>query len=183
MSDLIYRELAQSELVRLREIDRSERVVVGYRVSRGELEAVAVDWDIPTFQSGDVGTHTVVAQLRFCERHLAAGGCAVGAFHREALVGIGLVTPEIRPGVAQLAYLHVSRSYRKRGVATRLVEELIRFAVRAGAGQLYVSSTPSESAVEFYRSRGFRLVKPLPELYELEPEDIHMIMDLPGAPP
>jgi N-acetylglutamate synthase-like GNAT family acetyltransferase len=57
-----------------------------------------------------------------------------------------------------------------------LVEEAIAQARRDGAERLYVSATPSESAVGFYLEQGFAPVKePLPELYELEPEDIHMV--------
>jgi hypothetical protein len=38
-----------------------------------------------------------------------------------------------------------------------------------------VSATPSESAVGIYLRMGFEPVdEPLVELYELEPEDIHM---------
>jgi hypothetical protein len=41
--------------------------------------------------------------------------------------------------------------------------------------RMYVSATPSESAVGFYLRHGFTPVAdPLPELFELEPEDIHM---------
>ena len=48
-----------------------------------------------------------------------------------------------------------------------------------GADQLYVSAVPSESAVGFYRSQGFRLADEVhPDLYELEPDDIHMIKEL-----
>ena len=48
-----------------------------------------------------------------------------------------------------------------------------------GARQLYVSATPSESAVGFYRSRGFiPTVTPIPELLEHEPEDVHMTLAL-----
>lgn len=179
MSELEYRRLQAGELVKLREIDRSERVTLRYRVVQGELQTAAVDWDVPTFRSNDEGPHTIAAQVQFCERHLAAGACAFGAFDADTLVGIALMTPAVRPGMAQLAYLQVSLAYRRVGVATRLVEELIRFAHESGARQVYVSSTPSQSAVGFYRSRGFHLTNPLPELHELEPDDIHMILDLP----
>jgi hypothetical protein len=48
-----------------------------------------------------------------------------------------------------------------------------------GARKLYVSATPSVSAVGFYRNRGFELAEEVnKELFELEPEDIHMIMKL-----
>jgi hypothetical protein len=44
---------------------------------------------------------------------------------------------------------------------------------------MYVSATPSESAVGFYLKHGFRLaIEPIPELFEEEPEDIHMLLDL-----
>ena len=92
-----------------------------------------------------------------------------------------LMTPGIRPGVAQLAYLHVSRLYRRRGVAARLARELMRCASEPGARRIYVSATPSESAVGFYRSPGFRPTDPMPELLELEPDDVHMIAELPGC--
>lgn len=52
----------------------------------------------------------------------------------------------------------------------------IRSGARAtGAEQIYVSATPSQSAVGIYMRFGFEPVEdPLPELYELEPDDIHM---------
>ena len=44
---------------------------------------------------------------------------------------------------------------------------------------MYVSATPSESAVGFYRSLGFEQVTAVnPQLFALEPEDIHMILPL-----
>jgi hypothetical protein len=40
---------------------------------------------------------------------------------------------------------------------------------------MVVSATPSLNTVRFYRGRGFEpMVEPLPELYDLEPEDVHM---------
>jgi len=40
--------------------------------------------------------------------------------------------------------------------------------------KLYVSSIPTKNSVDFYRSVGFELTSPIKELFELEPEDIHM---------
>ena len=49
----------------------------------------------------------------------------------------------------------------------------------AGAMALYVSATPSESAVGFYRRAGFKPTDtPHPDLLAEEPEDIHMILAL-----
>jgi len=40
---------------------------------------------------------------------------------------------------------------------------------------MVVSATPSVNTVRFYLSRGFEpMAEPIPELHELEPEDIHM---------
>ncbi len=40
---------------------------------------------------------------------------------------------------------------------------------------MVVSATPSANTVRFYLNRGFApMDEPLPELLELEPEDIHM---------
>jgi GNAT superfamily N-acetyltransferase len=176
---LEYRRLQPGELAKIRDIDRSERVTLSYQVRRGKICPVAVDWDVPAFRPDGNDAHSVGAQIAFCERHLSAGACAIGAFDSGTLAAIGLMTPAIRPGIAQLAYLHVALAYRRTGVASRLFDELLRVARESGARQVYVSATPSESAVGFYQSRGFQLTTPIPELYELEPEDIHMILDLP----
>jgi hypothetical protein len=44
---------------------------------------------------------------------------------------------------------------------------------------LYISATPSTHTVGFYRSLGCRLIaEPDPELFALEPEDIHFVCPL-----
>jgi hypothetical protein len=44
---------------------------------------------------------------------------------------------------------------------------------------LYVSATPSESALGFYRSLGARLADPVdPDLFAREPEDVHLVLEL-----
>jgi hypothetical protein len=46
----------------------------------------------------------------------------------------------------------------------------------ASPSGMYVSAVPSESAVGFYQSQGFEPTDtPIPTLFELEPEDIHMV--------
>ena len=179
MVDIHYRWMEKGELSRLADIDRTERVYTGYEVHDGKLQALAVDWDVPGFLREGSGEHSLAHQIEFCQDHLLAGGKMIGAFAGEKLAGIGILTPEIRPKIAQLAYLHVSRAYRRKGIATHLVREMIAYARQYGADWVYVSATPSGSAVGFYTSQGFRLCsEPLPELFELEPEDIHMILEL-----
>ena len=90
-------------------------------------------------------------------------------------VGIGVVVPHRRPGIAQLAFLHVSAPLRATGIGSRLSEQLEQIARTAGDSEMVVSATPSENTVHFYRRRGFEpMADPLVELSELEPEDVHM---------
>jgi GNAT superfamily N-acetyltransferase len=170
-----YRRLVAADLVRIGEIDRSERIDALYVQRGSRLEEKAGDRSAPAWFSEGEGEHSVAHQRAECERHLAAGGIALGAFADGQLVGIGVVTPHIRPGIAQLAFLHVSNAYRARGVGGHLSEELERLARDHGDTTMVVSATPSLNTVRFYRRRGFEpMAEPLPELYELEPEDVHM---------
>jgi hypothetical protein len=57
----------------------------------------------------------------------------------------------------------------------RLSAELELLARRGGDTEIVVSATPSENTVRFYLGRGYRpMAQPLPELLDLEPEDVHM---------
>ena len=106
---------------------------------------------------------------------IASGAVALGAFNGDRLVGIGVVLAHLRPGVAQLAYLHVSDGFRGRGIGARLCDELEGLAREAGDTSMVVSATPSYNTVGFYRRRGYEpMAEPFPELYDLEPEDVHM---------
>jgi len=179
MIDIHYHWMEERELPRLAEIDRAEKVYTGYEVHDGKLQARVVDWDVPGFLREGNGENSLAHQIEFCQRHLLAGGRMIGAFVGDKLAGIGILTPEVRPKMAQLAYLHVSQAYRRMGIARHLTQEMIAYARQDGADRVYVSATPSGSAVGFYRSQGFRLCPdPLPELFKLEPEDIHMVLEL-----
>ena len=67
------------------------------------------------------------------------------------------------------------RGFRGRGIGNRLSDELESLAREAGDHTMVVSATPSLNTVRFYRGRGYEpTAEPLPELYELEPEDVHL---------
>jgi ribosomal protein S18 acetylase RimI-like enzyme len=174
-----YRTMHKSELSRLAEIDRTEVIRVGYEVRDGELVEKAVVWDTPNFLPDGEGEHTVAEQIAFCESHMGRDAIAIGAFEGEALVAIGVLTPNIRPEMDQFSYLHVSASHRRKGIASAITRHLFEHTLARRSKRVYVSATPSQSAVGFYKSFGFDLVEePLPELYGLEPDDIHMILEL-----
>ena len=103
----------------------------------------------------------------------------IGAFAGDELVGLASLRYQLQPGMAQLTTLHVSQAYRRRGVASQLIVEVMRMAREAGAARLYVSAVPSESAIGFYTSLSFCPTDaPDPDMFALEPEDIHMVCEL-----
>ena len=103
-----------------------------------------------------------------------------GAFDKELLVGLVVYSPRLTTGMAQLAALFVSKDHRRQGIAAQALRgEAGRQAKRDGHARLYVSATPSESAVSFYQRQGFVPTQDTnAELYALEPEDIHMVKEL-----
>ena len=175
LRDIRFARLARADLVRIDDIDRTERIDTLYVQHGTELVEQPGDWSARAWTADGEGEHSVAAQRRACEHYLDAGGTALGAFDAERLVGIGVVVPRVRPEIAQLTYMHVSDGYRGRGIGARLSGDLERIARDAGATELVVSATPSENTVRFYLGRGFELdAEPLPELLELEPEDVHL---------
>jgi ribosomal protein S18 acetylase RimI-like enzyme len=172
------RPMKADEVNKLALIDRSERVETHYLLQDGQLVTEDVDWKVPPFYMDGESDHSLSHQISFCQSHLNAGGQMLGMFDGDVLAGIAVWTPNVRPALAQLAYLHVSRAYRRMGIARRLLATVEQAACDAGAQALYVSATPSGSAIGFYRSQGFAPAEPLPELFEMEPEDIHMVKPL-----
>jgi len=176
--NLTIRRMRSEGLERIRDIDRSEVIRVAYRQDGRAIVAFDVNWDDNGWLEGD-GEHSFGRMIRGARRQLDLGSTAIGAFDREKLAGIAIYRPRLTRSVAQLALLHVSHGYRRQGVASRLYDEILRMAREDGATHLYVSATPTESAVGFYTSKGFKPTdRPHPELLAEEPDDIHMVLEL-----
>jgi predicted N-acetyltransferase YhbS len=76
----------------------------------------------------------------------------------------------------QLKFLHVSKAYRKTGLGKQLFELARNTARERGAKMMYISATPSENTINFYLRLGCEVTPhPDPELFALEPEDIHLV--------
>ena len=175
MKAITCRQMEPGELDRLDEIDRTERIDSIY-IQDGEalMESIQL-FDVPPWSPTGTHPHSVPDQVGYLKWHVSQGASAFGAFIDDRLVGIGLVRPHIRPGIAQLSFLHVSHGYRGRGVGRRLVAELERAARAAGDSQMVVSATPTVRTVRFYMGCGYApMADPLPELFEEEPEDVHL---------
>lgn len=161
------RAMALSELARIAEIDRSERITQQYRQRSETLELIDVDIDAPRW--GQRGEATIDHRIDQWTRLISAGGVALGAFDFAVYMR---ASPE---GPANLAVLHVTKPWRRHGVARELTNEVVRLARAGGAQRLYVSATPTRGTVDFYMSQGFMPVAtPDERLFALEPDDIHM---------
>jgi predicted N-acetyltransferase YhbS len=173
--------LRADDVALVAEIDRSEHVDVQYAVVDGRLTEVPVAMvEIPPWDPTGSGEHSVAAHIRDCASVLDGGGVLLGAFDEEEVAGLAIVRATFEPELAWLASLHVSRPYRRRGAARALWGAAADFAVAAGARSMYVSATPTGSAVGFYLGQGCRLADPVhPDLFAAEPEDIHLICSLP----
>ena len=169
------RRLARTELSRVAEIDRTERIDVMYDQHGTQLVARHGNWRASAWDPEGHGAHSVEAQMHTLEHYVDAGGIALGAFSGGRLVGIGVVVPHLRPAIAQIAFLHVSEAFRAGGIGGRLSDELEQISRGANDSEMVVSATPSENTVRFYLGRGYELMaQPLPDLFGLEPEDVHM---------
>jgi ribosomal protein S18 acetylase RimI-like enzyme len=132
--------LPATDVGRLAEIDRSEQVRVGYTYRDGGLRAEEVDWRVPPWSAEGDGPHSLPTIIRFCAEHLEAGGVLLGALDGDRLAGVVLLRYRLTESMAQLAFLHVSREYRRQGIAAQLTEEMVRLARLDGARELYVSA-------------------------------------------
>lgn len=169
------RRLTRDELDGVANINREERIDLVYEQHGTKLVGRPGNWTSPRWDPHGSGEHSVKAHRLALEQYVDAGGIALGAFSEGQLVGIGLVLPHFQPAIAQLAFLHVDAAFRALGIGRLLSDELDLIARDAGAKEVVVSATPSQNTVRFYLGRGYQVTdQPLRELYELEPEDVHM---------
>ncbi|GIO70248.1 GNAT family N-acetyltransferase [Paenibacillus cookii] len=174
---MVIRELQLHESGLIRQIDRSETIGSIYKMKDGVLEALPAGHECPSWDEEQ--TREMIERF---EAELRSGGAAYGAFDGDALVGFGVLGHRFRGEQLdrlQVDLMYVSRAYRRQGIGTKLMEELADEARKRGASYLYISSTETESAVHFYMANGGRIADQVDEeLFELEPEDIHMLKKL-----
>lgn len=103
------RRLGRPELSRVVDIDRTERIDLLYEQRGNQLVERRGDWSASAWDPDGHGVHSVEAQRRALEHYVDAGGIALGAYSGKRLVGIGVVVPHLRPAIAQLAFLHVTK--------------------------------------------------------------------------
>ena len=163
----------------IREIDRSEHIDMQYTVVDGRIVGESVEFEVPPWDAEGHGDHSSARLIVEFRPVVEGGATLLGAFIDNRFAGIAIIDPSLEEETAWFAFLHVSRAYRRRGVASALWVAGEEIAANADATSMYVSATPSGSAVGFYISRGCRLAEPPHRaLLAKEPEDIHLICPL-----
>lgn len=175
--NLIYRQLSGDEAAQLRAIDRSERIEAVYYHRDGKLELEEKFYDMKGFPPGELDK--LVDRLILLYHR---GGYIIGVFNGSEIVGMAAVENILRGeqrNRLKLDILFVSAGYRKQGIGRMLVELARDKAREMGARQLYISATPSKNTVDFYLNLGCRITNTVDQvLFQLEPEDIHLELDL-----
>jgi predicted N-acetyltransferase YhbS len=155
------------------QIDRREIVQNIYVLQDGKLVLKPDYFDIQGWPPGEAELYTPI--LLDC---YDCGGMFWGAFENDTLVGVAILESKFigsKRDTLQLKFLHVSRAYRKQGLGSRLFKIALEKARTLGAKKLYISATPSENTINYYWRLGCALATEIdPELFALEPEDIHL---------
>ena len=167
------RLLQRHEIPLIWQIDRREVVENIYYLSNGELVLKPDYFDIQGWPPGEAELYTPI--LLDCYDR---GGMFWGAFKNGTIVGVAILESKFigsQHDTLQLKFLHVSQDYRKQGIASALFKLAVKKAKRLGAKKLYISATPSEHTVNYYRRLGCVLATEIdPELFALESDDIHL---------
>ena len=173
------RRLRRDELDAIWSVDRGEVIDGFYRVVDGELVLDAAREDVPGWPPGEREKYGPL--LLDC---FECGGAFWGAFAGDALVGVSVLESRFigrDEDRLQLKFFYVDRSQRGKGLGRALFDRAADRARALGARSVYVSSIPARNTVDFYLAMGCRLARELdPELYALEPDDVHLELALPA---
>ncbi len=170
---LTARPLDRSEVCCIWDIDRREVIDKIYYLEDGRLVLKPEHYDMQGWPPGEAELYTPI--LLDC---FDRGGWFRGLFDEERLVAAAVLESRfigVHGDLLQLKALHVGSGYRGQGLGRRLFDSAKAEARRRGAKGLYISATPSEHTINFYLRLGCTLTAhPDPELFALEPEDIHL---------
>lgn len=172
-----YRELQREEIEKMNEIDRKEVINQIYYHRNGRLELEDEHYNMQGFPNGEL-EDLIERQYEIFDK----GGYLYGAFEGNLLIGVTSIDNKLigqNKNYLKMDVLFVSHDFRKHGIGAKLIELVKEKALEFGGKKLYISATPSKNTVNFYMRNGAILVKELDqELYEMEPEDIHLELAL-----
>ncbi len=175
---MLIRELERHEIEQIWTIDRRELIDNIYYLQNDSLVLKPEHYDVRGWPPGEAEQYLPILVDCFDR-----GGTFYGAFDGATLNGVVVLENKFigqNKDQLQLKFLHVSHVYRNQGLGKTLFEKAVAKARELNAKRLYISATPSENTINFYLRLGCRVTQELnPELFELEPEDIHLEYHIP----
>ncbi|MHA2430843.1 MAG: GNAT family N-acetyltransferase [Promethearchaeota archaeon] len=167
------RFIQREEIEKVRYIDRNETVEQIYYYRKGKLVLEDENCEIPGWYLPELEKN-----IKHLYNIYDRNGTFYGAFDNNKMIGISALESKFigsNKDQLQLYFLHVDCKHRHKEVGKKLMLKTVEKAKELGAKKLYISATPSKNTIDFYMHMGCELTKELnPELYELEPDDIHL---------
>lgn len=176
---MILRSLQSSEIDLIwQQISRRELITQMYIQHQQHLELVDCFFDVQHWDSYHLENDPPKLKQLYEQ-----GALFIGAFDAaEKLVGVSVVSNQIiadYPNAKLLHYFYVDADHQGQGIGAKLMQAAKESAKQLGANQLYISATPSRRTVDFYIKHGAQpLSLPDQQLWQLEPEDIHLLCTL-----
>ncbi|WP_061519611.1 GNAT family N-acetyltransferase [Acinetobacter venetianus] len=170
-------EITELDLI-WQHISRRELITQMYRQQKQQLELIDCFYDVKNWDAYHLENDPPL--LKMLHQHGALCAGAFDSSHR--LIAIQVVSNQYiadYPEAKLLQYFYVDANHQNLGIGAQLMQSSIISAKQLGAKQLYISATPSKRTIDFYLKQGATLLeKPDQHLFELEPEDIHMLYTL-----
>lgn len=176
---MILRSLQSSEIDLIwQQINRRELITQMYIQNQQHLELVDCFFDVQHWDSYHLENDPPKLKQLYEQ-----GALFIGAFDAaEKLVGVSVVSNQIiadYPNAKLLHYFYVDAGQQGQGIGAKLMQAAKESAKQLGANKLYISATPSRRTVDFYIKHGAeQLNAPDQQLWQLEPEDIHLLCTL-----
>jgi GNAT superfamily N-acetyltransferase len=156
------RPITAEHLPRIAEVDRSETVRAKYVARRTPdgvgLTLVRVGVEPPE-ELPHWSEQGAAGRAAEWGAKVRAGGTGLGAFDGEALVGFAVIGPMAADDTVELVALFVHAGYRGRGIGEMLMRAAEGAAKARGARAMWIASSATASAVEFYLRHGCQLLK------------------------
>jgi len=170
---MYYRELVENEIDQIWNIDRTEYVDTNYIYIDGKIKEKKID---KTFYGWPPNEDKIYGPiLKDCYKR---GGFFLGGFENEKLKAIVVLESKwigINKDSLQLKFLHIDQAFRRKGIGRILFERALQKARQCKAKRIYISACENKNTVEFYKHMGCEITDDIDqELFQLEPNDIHM---------
>jgi GNAT superfamily N-acetyltransferase len=171
---LTQRDLTRSETELIWQIDRSEEIRAVYHCKADQWVLQPEEYHLHGWPAGEPEKYAPLLLESFDR-----GGWFHAFFDEDKIVAATVLDHRLfgeHQDMLLLIILQVGNGYRGTGLGKALFT-LAKAKTREWGGKwMYISATPSEHTIAFYRAQGAILASPPdPQLFEFEPEDMHMI--------